>query len=244
MKVQFDAPLLSQILVEHGPVDLLGRFFLLAVAEAHKRGVTLSFGSFDQLRKTNEENSDTWHPLLPTFIPSLSGISDEDGFCILGRNSEGDIVATQAVRFFNWSDTNFYEEAKSLRLFYSNPTISRLPGEHCKITAKITKTISGRVAFPGAVWYHPDYRGKQLSTILPRIGHACAFTRWATDYTVAFMTKEVIARGMPAKYGYPHTEFNLEFTGTREGDIEVGFIWISTPELLQGLQDFVESRRE
>ena len=39
-------PLLSDIMVEHGPIDLLGRLFLKADTSARKRGVTLSFAQF------------------------------------------------------------------------------------------------------------------------------------------------------------------------------------------------------
>ena len=39
----------TDITVEHGPVDLLGRFFLKADTAARERGVTLSFGTFEEL---------------------------------------------------------------------------------------------------------------------------------------------------------------------------------------------------
>ena len=71
-------PLLSDITVEHGPVDLLGRFFLKADTAARQRGVTLSFAPMQELVEVNERNRDTWRPLLPLFDPACGGITPDN----------------------------------------------------------------------------------------------------------------------------------------------------------------------
>jgi hypothetical protein len=55
------------------------------------------------------------------------------------------------------------------------------PGERCLVTAPATRRIRGRVVFSGAAWYRPDYRGRGLSAILPRVGKAYALARWSPD---------------------------------------------------------------
>ncbi|HJZ44758.1 MAG TPA: hypothetical protein VJ233_13635, partial [Hyphomicrobiaceae bacterium] len=45
--------LITEITVDHGPRDLLGRFFLKADTAARARGITLSFGTFADLVDTN-----------------------------------------------------------------------------------------------------------------------------------------------------------------------------------------------
>src|SRR5215813_2931016 len=119
-------PLLSDITVEHGPVDLLGRLFLKADTAARRRGVTLSFAPMQDLMDVNRANPETWRPLLPLFDPACGGITDDNSFCILGHNAKGEVVATQAARLYDWADTSFHEEASSLRLFYAEP--ARLKG--------------------------------------------------------------------------------------------------------------------
>jgi hypothetical protein len=52
--------LVTDITVEHGPVDLFGRFFLLADTAARERGVSLSFGTFEDLIRVNEKNRASW----------------------------------------------------------------------------------------------------------------------------------------------------------------------------------------
>ena len=79
-------PLLSQLTVDHGPADLLGRFFLRADSAARARGVTLSFASMADLIEVNELNRDSWLPLFPTYDIRHNTIGADEAFCILGRD--------------------------------------------------------------------------------------------------------------------------------------------------------------
>jgi hypothetical protein len=52
------SPLLARLAIDHGPADLLGRFFRHADAAAHALGVTLSFADMANLIEINEQNRD------------------------------------------------------------------------------------------------------------------------------------------------------------------------------------------
>jgi hypothetical protein len=92
---------LKDITVEHGPVDLLGRFFLKAEQAARQRGIFLSFDTFENLLETNERNRANWRPLIPVFNPKNGALTADNSFCILGRNHDGDVVAAHAGRLYN-----------------------------------------------------------------------------------------------------------------------------------------------
>ena len=176
--------LLSDISVEHGPVDLLGRLFLKADTSARNRGITLSFAPMQDLMDINRANPETWRPLLPLFDPACGGITDENAFCILGRNAKGEVVATQAARLYDWADTSFHEEASSLRLFYNEPGRMKGEREQIEVTAPVARKLSGAVIFAGGIWYRPDYRGLGLPYILPWLCRSYAYTRWKHDYSI------------------------------------------------------------
>ena len=91
-------PLLSQLTVDHGPVELLGKFFLRADTAARARGVTLSFASMAELIEVNEHNRDSWLPLFPTYDIRHNTIGPDEAFCILGRDPHGKVVAAHAGR--------------------------------------------------------------------------------------------------------------------------------------------------
>ena len=76
------------------------------------------------------------------------------------------------------------------------------------MTARAARSIKGRVVFSGAAWYHPDYRGKQLSTIVPILSRAYAFTHWNVDYLVAMMSEGVVSGGMTLRTGYTNIDWD------------------------------------
>jgi hypothetical protein len=232
-------PLLEQLTTTHGPIDLLGRFFLRADTQARARGVSLSFAGLDELIRVNEENRDSWLPLFPTYDIRHNSIGPDEAFCILGRDADGRVVAAHAGRLFNLRYTTFHDLAESLRLMYEDPERSKRPGERCEVTAKAARTISGRVVFSGAAWYHPDYRGKQLSTILPILSRAYAHTHWNIDYLVAMMSEGVVRGGMTQRTGYTNIDWDIRVTNSPMGDVRFAFMWMQPDQLLQDVARFV-----
>jgi len=235
-------PLISDITVEHGPPDLLGRFFLKADTAARSRGVTLTFAPMQELIDVNRSNPETWRPLLPLFDPACGGIDDENSFCILGHNAKGEIVATQAARLYRWRDTSFHEEASSLRLFYAQPDQHRGEREQVEVTAPIARRLSGSVIFAGGIWYRPDYRNLGLPYILPWLSRAYAFTRWHHDFSMSIMAEEVYARGMARRSGYTKADWEVWLRHTPvdpAGSIRCALVWMDEDDLLSGVEEFL-----
>jgi hypothetical protein len=225
----------SHLKIKYGPVGLLGRFFLWADTAARDRGVTLVFATLQDLVEANRANSDSWLPLLPIFDPTLGGVRPETGFVIIGRDKNGEVVATQAARLYDWSETTLKDEATWLRMFYADPDTALARGDHCKITTPVAQGIKGRVAYSGAGWYRRDFRGKGLATILPRISRAYAFTRWNTDFTISFIGDAVTAGGMAERAGYTKVEHSsVEFVAPPL-DVRCALVWMPADELLADL---------
>jgi hypothetical protein len=236
---QHASPLLSKLTIDHGPADLLDRFFKCADAEARARGVMLSFGEMAELIEVNEQNRDSWLPLFPTYDIRCNTIGPEEAFCILGRDRCGKVVAVHAGRLFNLATSNFHDLAQSLRLMYEHPDKSKRLGETCEVTAKAARSIAGRVVFSGAAWYHPDYRGKQLSRIVPIMSRAYAFTHWNMDYMVAMMSEGVVRGGIPERTGYTNIDWDIRVTNSPLGNVRFAFMWMEPRQLLEDIDKFV-----
>lgn len=235
-------PLISDITIEHGPLDLLGRFFLKADTEARQRGVTLTFAPMQDLIDINRSNPETWRPILPLFDPACGGINDDNAFCILGHNTKGEIVATQAARLYRWSGTSFHEEASSLRLFYEDPDRHRAEREQVEVTAPIARQLTGSVIFAGGIWYRPDYRNIGLPYILPWLSRAYAYTRWKHNYSMSIMAAEVYARGMARRSGYSKADWEVWLRHTPvdpTGNIRCALVWMDEDDLLGGVKEFL-----
>lgn len=229
----FSGSILDDIAIEYGPADALNTLFLNADTVARSNGVRLSFATFSELIDVNKKNLDSWQPLVPIFDPDVGGITNETGFCIVARNAEGDVIATQAARLYTWlGGTNLKHEAESLRLFYADPEHSKRPGELCQISAPSAAKINGRTVFPGAVWYRPDYRKKGLHQIIGRVVKGIAFTRWYTDAMFTFMAEHTIAKGFAEASGYYQTEWDVVLRDTPWGTARLGLCWSDADQLV------------
>jgi hypothetical protein len=236
---QYGRPFLSEITIDYGPAELLGRLFLRWDADLRKRGINLSFAPVEMLLEVNRQNSDSWRPLVPVFDAEIGGFSEENGFCLLGRNQNGEVVAAQAARLYVLTHCTFKEEAESLRLFYKDPGKSKAPNEACVVTAKSAEKFTGRIVYSGAVWYRPDYRRQGLTSILPRLTKAYAFTKWYTDITLSFMIDDVVHNGTAARAGYPHVEWEVLLKNTPVGDHRGALIWASAQDLIDYFRSYL-----
>jgi hypothetical protein len=230
---------LSQLEVNYGPVGLLGRFFLRANSEVRARGLTLHFAPIKELVETNEANRDSWLPLLPIFDHRDFKPTPDNFFCIVARDPKGRIVGTHACRLFDWTGTNFHEEATSLRLFYEDPERMRRPGEKCEVTAPSAKTVTGLTVFSGAAWYHPDYRGRGLSRILPHIGKAYALTQWPAETIVSIMAEEIHQRGFAKRFGYTNVDWAVHLTNSVVGTRRVAFLSVKRDETFHLIAEYL-----
>jgi hypothetical protein len=230
--------MLSQIRIDFGPQDVLGRFFLLADYALQESGVTLSLGTFDDLLETNRINCETWRPLVSTFDPS-SGLADpQNSFALLGRDVKGNIVTAQGARIFDWRATCFRREAEELRLFYQQPRTMALSGETCVVAAAEGGQLNGVVSFSGGAWAHPSMRGQLLGSVLSRVSRAYAYTRWRTDLSMAVMSKGLIAKGFAQQNGYPHADPGFVLKNFNVGDYDGGVVWITSHEIVEDLYTF------
>lgn len=236
----------DQITIKHGPREQLGRFFLAADKAARDRGVTLSLSTdFALLREVNKMNLKHWHGLAPSFDAAYGGIDASCGYWLIGRNAAGEIISTQAAHFYDMGQESLQDYLTSLKLFYPQPEIQKRDGECCSVASPSAKRISGRVVFSGSTWIHPDYRGRDLPQILPRISRALALSRWNTDFTISLVTMALVEKGVAAAYGYKNVEPGVEWLGSAVSPRYIGaLVWMPRADLIDDLVRFNERREE
>lgn len=232
---------ITDVTIDYGPPAVLGRFFLDGVAAVEATGLTLTFGSFEELLEANTLNRASWKPVTSMFDHrySAAGLAPDRAFCLFGRNRQGEIVATQAARLFDLDETSLYDEFVSLRAFYDDPARNAQPGETCTVSAEATKDMIGRVLVGGAAWYRPDYRGRALSAVLPRLSRALAFTRWSTDYTTSIMVEGIVKGGVMSRSGYTNMQWAVDIKNSTVGDVRCAFVWMEPEQLIADLKEML-----
>ncbi len=232
---------LSDVVIDYGPPDVLGRLFLRADTELREKGVEVSLTTLDELKEVNEANRDTWRPLLPMFDPAVTPVSRENSFAVVVRDGRGKAVAAQGGLLYNLTRATLKEEFESMRFFYSDPERMVWPGESCVVTAPSADRITGRAAFVGGMWYHPDWRKKNLVGPLGRINRAYAFTRWYADYAFSVMVEKLVEKDFARVAAWPHVEWDVRMTNLptfRGESSRLALIWTDVEEQLAHFRDY------
>ena len=220
--------------IKYGPAPLLARFVLEGDKAARELGIRLRLRyDFGELLYVNQQQTSrgNWFRLVNMFNPEYSDLSPENSYWISGEDDQGEIVATQAGRVYYWPDTTLEQEARLM--FYGGHD----EGQRCIVTAKDAKSISGVVFYGGSVWVRPDFRGRRLSQLLPRLGRAYAVARWPVNSGISFVAPGLVEKGIATGYGYKHASYSIAYPESPWGDLEVVLVSLSATE---AYADFAE----
>jgi hypothetical protein len=221
--------------IKHGPAHLLAKFVLEGDKAARGIGVRLRLRhDFGELVYVNKHAAvrQSWHRLMDIFNPEYSDLVPENSYWISGEDENGEIVLTQAGRIYFWPVTNLEQEARLM--FYGG----RDKGQECVVTAGDAKLISGVVFYGGSGWVRPDFRGKRLMRLVPRLGRAYALSRWPVNWGISFVLPSLVDNGIAAGYGYKRASYSIYFPGSVLGDVNVVLVSVSAS---QAYADFAES---
>ncbi len=238
---------LADVVVDHGPRDVLSRLFLKADAEMQGFGIRPMLATFTELLALNRANRASWRPLLPVFDPELNDITPDHGFAVIGRNADGEAVTATAYRLIDLGETTLKEQIEGQRLFYSDPVSARSPHETIRVSAPRPARTRGRVVFSGAAWYRPDYRKKALLRTTQSIGRGLTYTRWNADLICSFMAPELVRGGVARRALFSHVEWEVTLIDTpvlRGGRIPAAFVYTTAEEQLGHFQEYVTAPRE
>lgn len=226
---------LADVAIEHGPRDLLARLMLQADTALREQGVFVSFSDCEEIVSINRSNPDSWFRVLPVFDPDYSDLSDDNCVAIVGRNASGKAVFAHASRLYALGTTKLKDEIESLRLFYRDPAAMARPGEAIVCSAKKPASVSGNTVFGGALWIHPEMRGRQLHRASGPLMRCLSYTRWMPEIIFGFMFREVIESGLAARSSL-NVEYGLKMVNTLikpNESPEAAFVWIDRADQLE-----------
>lgn len=232
---------LDQVEIHHGPAPLLGRYVLYADSTTRKNGVQLSIEPISLLTEINEKNRDSWTPLMPGLDVKHSDLDNTNSICIVGRNSDGEIVATQAARLYDLSNTTLKDAAENLSIYYRNPSSHASAGENCRMHAWMGTMLRGQAGYSGATWVRPDNRGKRLVQILPRLARTLATGKWGPDFVFGLMEQKLVLGGVLGLNGFRNHEWSMEFSSPAIGTYKFALLWEKPSDVGEGVEEFLSA---
>tara|TARA_R110002049_G_scaffold237447_9_gene410552 strand:+ start:1378 stop:2097 length:720 start_codon:yes stop_codon:yes gene_type:complete len=175
----------------------------------NRNSVQLTLGTnFEEYRDLLAEGRPD-HTIGAPFDPERHALNEANSVWIVGRDAEGRIMHTQALRLLDLRQNSLSEYLRhgfkefppsGLDIDYERSRYRAGPGAH---------RIAGRVIYHGEVWMGGapgQYRGTGLSCVLGRYAFLVAMQRWSPDHVIGFMPKPVAFKGFAERQGYMHAE--------------------------------------
>lgn len=115
----------------------------------------------------------------PSFDPEHSWLTPANSFWVCLRDDSGKAVGCICSRLFETDD--MMQIIRSYRLFFDRKPVLDLRPLRL-VAPDDVPIMSGRVGYTGGYWLHPDWRGRGLSRLLPRINRALALRHFDLDW--------------------------------------------------------------
>jgi hypothetical protein len=231
--------LLDNIQVNYGPASVLGRFFLAAEKTIRDMGIALELSSLGDIAQVQAGNKTSWTLFPPMLDVRLSPISPAASYALIGRNSSGDIVCAQGGRIYDTGRNSLQDIVDDQSFFYADGRAPSLGEPQIVLTAPSAVKIRGTFVYSGALWVRPDFRGQELSRLLPRLSRAYALANWDTKYTIALVSNQIANSPLLAMYGYSKVEPEFRISGLMDKPMIGSLMWMDTDELAFDLSHFL-----
>lgn len=230
---------LQSFQITHGPVGLLGRFFLNADRDLREAGIELSFATFEEVADVQKDSIESWPLMNPMFDPAVAELRAHETFCIVGRKASGQIVATCSGKYLNATTRSFAEIVNAGDFFSVRPERND-NNYQTRMVSALADKMHGHLGYSGGLWIHPDTRGLRLPATFCRLVTATMLTLWNVDYTLGLLDKKFIGSAYHKRYGYRHEEPTLTFTGNGKTLLEAMLLWMTADETVEDLVEFLD----
>ena len=235
--------LIDSIQIDYGPVNMLGRFFLLAQQLIGDLGISMCRATLSDLAALQSGHKFSWALFPPMLDVRLSAIPEDMSYALVGRNAEGDVVCAQGGRIYSTGERSLDDIARDQSFFYAAGTTPSFDSPRIALTAPSASTIAGTFVYSGALWVRPDYRGQRLSRLLPRLSRAFALAHWNTRYTIALVSDQIAKSPLFEMYGYQRIEPTFRISGLMVQDMVGSLMWMDAEELVTDLARFLAVQR-
>lgn len=207
MVLSHTTPLSSQIKEWVDFQVLLGQQILTGISALQALGISVSVTrDLRRLVELNRLHLSSWGTLFPAMDPEQAKFDHDHGLIIEGRDENGNLIFTDAVRMLEIYGSDLKTEFETFHAYYGEPDRQRRQNEWIEITAPSSRLITGRVGLIGGLWVAPERRGAGLTKLFAPIVRWYAHSLWNLDWVAAFVHEGAVNAGVAKGYGYLSSE--------------------------------------
>jgi len=171
------------------------------------KGINLEIGSDFSVYKNLLLEQPKRHYIGPKFTTSKNQLDEENAFWLIGRDPEGDIIHSQAVRTIELDGKCLADHMSEKVGEYSS---FGHPEFNLQYSAgPYASDITGTVCYTGELWLKmnkSNLGSSGLVALLSRMAMALSVEKWSPDVYFAFMDSKNVLRGLAARCGFMHME--------------------------------------
>ncbi len=221
----------------HDPGGIISRTVLRLDQLAAKRGVRLyPQTDFRALKTIVEPRRPLGTVMMPFADTAYTALGAHNGIWVLGIDSQGEVVSTQAGRYFDFTGTTLAAEMESFRFFYDDPARHITPDCYCR-PAPAAFEVNGPAVHSGTIWVRKDMRGPDeegviLSQLLGKLTRLISIAQWWPEHLFTFSSYDLYNRGVVTNFGWPRESLQVDWrfpTGTVPS---AGMFWSTRDEML------------
>ena len=176
------------------------------------------------------------NPPAPKFSTRHNDLNESNAFWIVGKNSGGEVVHTQAVCTIDLKGDTLQEHISCNLMAFAMPGYSIDETRSHYFPGPASRLIRGKVCYHGELWLKsgPDgFRGAGMTAILARLALAMSLLKWSPDYVFGFMPPIAACKGLAAREGYVHAQPRsiLWSVEERKELVEDWIVWMSRNDI-------------
>ncbi|MCX7566782.1 hypothetical protein OS189_10560 [Sulfitobacter sp. F26169L] len=185
------------------------RFVANSTEIFHQYGVQLEVGYDFEAYREILKYARPDQTLGAPFDPDVHKLTPQNALWVIGRNADGEIVHTQALRMLEMKNQSIAEYfTHNFRDFPPAAPNLDLARSRYRASPK-SKRMFGSVCYNGEFWIKPgddSLRGQGFSCVLGRYAFCQALQHWNPDHMIGLMAKPVACKGFPQRLGWMNSQ--------------------------------------
>jgi hypothetical protein len=230
--------LLDGLRLDHGPIEDLAAFLLMADTALSDMGITMYRSSISELVRVCEMHPKSWGWFAPMLDVRIAPIDPTTSYSIIGLDRQGEVAVVQGGKLLDTGDRSVQEMADDHSLYYGVPHDPAPHELQCRVSAPMASTLKGRLHYSGGLWVDPRHRGRGLPAITERVSRALGLGWWGTSYAFSFVSESLTASPLNSLTGFKNVQPSYSIFKDGAETYKGSLIWMDAESVAADLKEF------